>query len=318
MTERFPTIAAERNRWVITRRPPRNRLDPWQPYGFFLEDERAEDGQIARVATILLTNRECPWRCVMCDLWRNTLLETVPVGAIPAQINYALDRLLPAGEIKLYNSGSFFDPAAIPPADHAAIAAIVRHFERVIVECHPALVSDSCLKFRDLIEGRLEVAMGLETAHPDALERLNKRMTLEQFTRAAAFLKNSGIALRAFVLVRPPFVPGDEAELWLRRSVDFAFDCGATAVSLIATRGGNGAMDVLAEQGQFVPPDLASLESAAQYAVECRRGRSFADLWDVQRIAACQDCAHARIERLRRMNLTQIVPPRRPCDSCGA
>jgi hypothetical protein len=27
--------------------------------------------------------------------------------------------------------------------------------------------------------------MGLETAHPAALERLNKRMTLDDFTRAA-------------------------------------------------------------------------------------------------------------------------------------
>ena len=318
MTELFPTLAAERNRWVITRRPPRNRLDPSQPYGFFVEDERAENGQVAQIATTLLTNRECPWRCVMCDLWQNTLLETVPVGAIPAQIRYALDRLPPAGAIKLYNSGSFFDPAAIPPADHPAIAAMVRHFERVIVECHPALVGDSCLKFRDQIEGRLEVAMGLETAHADALERLNKRMTLEQFASAATFLKGSGVAMRAFVLVQPPFVPVDEAELWLRRSVDFAFDCGATAVSLIATRGGNGAMNALAEQGQFIPPGLASLESAAQYAVECRRGRGFADLWDVQRIAACGDCADARIERLRRMNLSQVVLPRRPCDSCGA
>ncbi len=29
--------------------------------------------------------------------------------------------------------------------------------------------------------GKLEVAMGLETAHPEILERLNKRMTLTMF-----------------------------------------------------------------------------------------------------------------------------------------
>ena len=160
--------------------------------------------------------------------------------------------------------------------------------------------------------------MGLETAHPDALERLNKHMTLEQFARAAEFLRRNGIALRVFLLVRPPFVSADESERWVRRSVDFAFDCGATAVSLIATRGGNGAMEAIAADGQFSPPTLASLETAADYAVGCHRGRAFADLWGVQRIAICQDCATARIERLHQMNLTQVIPPSLRCNSCGA
>jgi len=66
------------------------------------------------VATIFLTNRECPWRCVMCDLWKNTLIDSVPLGAIPSQIDYALARLPAARQIKLYNSGSFFDTQAIP------------------------------------------------------------------------------------------------------------------------------------------------------------------------------------------------------------
>ena len=124
----------------------------------------------------------------MCDLWRNTLTKSVPVGAIPEQIDFALRRLGPARSVKLYNSGSFFDPRAIPPEDYEAIAARVRDFERVIVECHPAFVGERCVAFRDLLRGRLEVAMGLETAHPEVLEKLNKRMTLDQFAAAAQFL----------------------------------------------------------------------------------------------------------------------------------
>ena len=38
----------------------------------------------APTAVVFLTNRECPFRCVMCDLWMNTLDETVPRGAIAA------------------------------------------------------------------------------------------------------------------------------------------------------------------------------------------------------------------------------------------
>ena len=227
---RYPSQPAERDRWIIGRRPARNPLDPQRPWAFLLEDEPDATGAIVPVATIFLTNRECPWRCVMCDLWRNTLTEPTPPGAIPAQIDYALQQLGPARHMKLYNSGSFFDPHAIPPSDYLAVAVRVRSFERVIVENHPALVNDSCLRFRDLIGTGFEIAMGLETAHPAVLEKLNKRITLDQFAAAADFLRNNGIALRVFILVQPPFMDPAESLHWAERSLDFAFTCGATEI----------------------------------------------------------------------------------------
>jgi radical SAM enzyme (TIGR01210 family) len=175
------STTANLDSWIVERRPARNAVDPLRPYAFISEEERSRDGEIVAVNTIFLTNRECPWRCLMCDLWKNTLTETVPAGAIPAQIEYALTRLPAACHIKLYNGGSFFDPRAIPLADYEAIAVLLRPFEHVIVESHPALVGDSCLRFRDLLSGSLEVAMGLETANPEVLQRLNKHMTLDQF-----------------------------------------------------------------------------------------------------------------------------------------
>src|SRR5690606_33819590 len=110
---------------------------------FLVETERSAEGELVPVATLFLTNRECPWRCVMCDLWKNTLTETVPPGAIPSQVDYALSRMPAARQIKLYNSGSFFDRRAIPPQDYPEIARRVRHFDRVIVECHPTLVNEA-------------------------------------------------------------------------------------------------------------------------------------------------------------------------------
>jgi len=255
------------------------------------------------VNTVFLTNRECPWKCVMCDLWKNTLAEPVPVGTIPAQIEYALAQLPAAPHIKLYNSGSFFDPRAIPVADYAAIAALVGRYEHVIVESHPALAGDGCLRFRDLLSGRLEVAMGLETVHPEVLPRLNKGMTLEQFRAAADFLSANGIDLRAFILMKPPFMRDGEAVEWACRSVDFAFECGASAATLIPTRGG--------EQ-----PSLAMLEESVEYGVALDQGRVFADLWDLRRFSRCDECFDARAERLHRMNLDQTLAPRIECGAC--
>jgi hypothetical protein len=313
----FPVIGKERDAWILARRPERNDVDPLRPYGFFSEDERAASGEIVPVATVLLTNRECPWRCLMCDLWRNTLVETVPIGAIPAQIDYALERLPPARQIKLYNSGSFFDPKAIPPQDHAKIAIRLAAFERVVVECHPALVGYACIRFRDELAGRLEVAMGLETVHPEILDRLNKRMTTRQFAAAADILRENDIDLRAFILVKPPFMKEEETLEWASRSLDFAFACGATAAVLIPTRAGNGAMESLQGAGEFSPPGVAILETAAEYGIALHRGRVFVDLWNVQAASSCRRCYDLRIARLRAMNLQQSIQAPIACEQCG-
>jgi archaeosine synthase beta-subunit len=320
MTMSHPWIylesASERDRWIVAQRPPRTTLDPRRPYAFLAERERASSGEVVPVSTLFLTNRECPWRCVMCDLWKNTLTDTVPLGAIPEQIGFALQQLPPARHIKLYNSGSFFDVQAIPAEDYSAIAALLKPFERVIVESHPALVGARCVHFRDLLSGQLEVAMGLETVHPEALQRLNKRVTLEQFAAAAERLREQAIELRVFVLVQPPFVRRDEALHWAQRSLDFAFDCNATTVTLIPTRAGNGAMDTMQRAGAFTPPDLRTLEKAVDYGVALGRGRVFADLWEIERIATCVYCRAARIARLERLNLTQSIPPVLVCEHC--
>src|SRR5437868_894768 len=119
---------------ILAARPAKNRVDLSVPYAFLVEPERTADGRVEQVATVFLTNRECPFRCLMCDLWRNTTDERVPAGAIPTQIDHALARLPPARHIKLYNSGNFFDPQAIPPEDFPEIARRVRGFRTVVVE----------------------------------------------------------------------------------------------------------------------------------------------------------------------------------------
>ena len=312
----YPLGARERDEWILARRPARNAVDADKPYAFLVEEERAESGEIVRVATIFLTNRECPWRCLMCDLWQNTLTESVPPGAIPEQIDFALGQLGDARQIKLYNAGSFFDPRAILPEDFSAIAEQVRGFERVMVECHPALIGDAVLRFRDLLSGRLEVAMGLETVEPTVLEKLNKRMTLDRFAKAAEFLRAHDVALRVFVLVKPPFLEESAALEWARRSVEFAFDCGAGVVSLIPTRAGNGALDSLAASGDFAPPKLATFEAAFDHGVGLQRGRVFADLWDLEKFSSCPNCFSRRRERLQEMNARQVVLPRVDCAAC--
>jgi radical SAM enzyme (TIGR01210 family) len=313
----YPRASSDRDRWILARRGSRNRLDPARPYGELHELEPDESGLPVPVSTVFLTNRECPWRCLMCDLWRNTLTGPVAPGQIGSQIAGALARLPPARWIKLYNAGSFFDPHAIPPGDLPEIARLLAGFERVIVESHPALVGESSLAFRDDLAGSLEVALGLETAHPRILPLLNKRMTLDDFRRAVAKLSRGGIAARAFVLIGLPFAGRAESLEWACRSVEFALDCGCAVVSMIPTRAGNGALDDLARRGEFLAPDLRMLEEALAFGLGLGRGRIFADLWDLDRLSSCPECFEPRERRLRQMNLAQKRLEPVPCASCG-
>jgi radical SAM enzyme (TIGR01210 family) len=293
--------------WIIARRPGRNPVSPDRPYALLVEPEPAGGGRTVAVATVFLTNRECPFRCLMCDLWKNTTETSVAPGDIPKQIHWALEQLSPAQHLKLYNSGNFFDPHAIPPEDYSAIAVLANRFERVIVECHPRLVGQRCWDFHRLLSAELEVALGLETVHPEVLDRLNKQMTLEDFARAVGALHERGIAVRAFILVRPPFLSDEEGLDWARRSLDYAFSLKVECCSLIPTRAGNGAMEELARLGHFAPPSLDTLERALEHGLSLRAGRVFLDLWDIGRLSPDAPNRAERIARLARMNLSQQI-----------
>lgn len=320
MTTAYPTEG--RTGWILAQRPPRrDGPDPYQPHGVFREHERLATGEVVDTGVVLLTNRECPWRCLMCDLWRDTTLETVPVGAIPHQLDTAVEAWSEAGplpaQVKLYNSGSFFDTAAIPPVDYRPIAERIAFARHVVVESHPLLIGDRTKVLRDLLPGSLEVAMGLETAHPEILKKLNKKFDIGQFARASASLAAEGVAMRAFILVYPPFLDEPAGLEWVVKSAEFAFDCGASAVALIPTRTGAGAMERLLDSGEFVPPTLAALESAQHLALALGRGRVFADTWGLEPFSKCSRCFAARRERMETINLTQRDRPSIRCEVCG-
>lgn len=326
-------------RWVESLRPARGAVDTSRPRASFREEEVREGGEVVPVAAVVLAGKECPWRCVFCDLWKGTTREPTPAGAIPAQVEAGLAACDPSGTarlLKLYNGGSWFDPAAVPPADDAAVALLARRFDRLVVESHPAFAGERALRLRDLLrEGggstRLEVAMGLESSDPEVLSRLNKGMTADSFVRAARFLVESGIDVRAFVLVGAPFAgAGDEAVRGAVASARFAIEAGAGTVSLIAVRGGNGAMEELRRTGRWSPPRLVDLERALDRCLEPaaeswrRPGtRVLADTWELEAVSSCADCLPPRRARLERLNLGRPAPylpscaPSPGCPKCG-
>lgn len=302
---------------ILALRGPRNTVDPSRPYLWFTEAERTAEGRIEEVAAIFLTNKECPFRCAFCDLWKNTTEKRVPLGAVAGQVEWALAQSPRARHVKLYNSGNFFDDQAVSRGDRTRIRNLLSERCTVIVECHPKLVDRRCTDFAEALAPALQVGMGLETIDPHVLPRLNKRMTLDDYARATEFLITHGIAVRAYIMLRTPYQSEEEGVKWAQRSIDFAFSIGVECCSVVPARAGNGMMERLQEQGDFHPPSLGSMETVAEYGVGLGRGRVFMDVWDIERYYTCCTCGPLRGQRMREINLTQNVPPRIPC-ACGS
>jgi radical SAM enzyme (TIGR01210 family) len=299
-------------------RGPKPPVDPWKAHGSLVEDERRPDRVIERALTIFLAGAECPFTCAFCDLWQYTTDGPTPRGAIPKQIEDTLASAAVSSlqRIKLYNASNFFDSRAVPIDDRARIAELCSPIAGVTVESHANTVGPMTLDFARQLSGRLEVAMGLETIHPKSRAHLNKRLDLDRFDRAASFLADHGVELRVFVLLGAPCIPDEESVEWTVRSAEHAAARGAAVVSIIPVRGGNGELERLEALGDFTPPTLRQLEAALD---RCRGWSGTvvtADLWDAERLPACDVCRAARVERLRRLNVSGRAEPAVVCREC--
>ena len=313
------TASAAEDARIRSLRPARRLVDPYRAHGSIVEAERRPDGRIEQTLTLFASGAECPFTCSFCDLWQWSIDGPTPPGALAQQVEHALDALggaLP-DRFKFYNASNFFDKRAVPTIDVERIATLTRDLASVTVESHASTIGASTLAFAQRLDGRLEVAMGLETIHPVAMTHLNKRLDLARFDAAARMLSDNAIELRVFVLLGAPYVPAVEAIEWTRRTVAHAVECGAAVVSIIPVRGGNGELERLQALGHFTPPTLVDLEAAVAASVGEASTVVTADLWDAERLPGCDTCRHSRVERLRASNIDGVLTAPISCASCA-
>ncbi|MCC9601421.1 hypothetical protein LOC67_12770 [Stieleria sp. JC731] len=257
-------------------------LDYFRPINFLSEQEPfLVDGRAIGidVNTIFLTGRRCPIGCNMCDLHRFTRDDSPPDGAITNQIDYALGLLSNSQWIKLYNSGNFFDTRSIPVGEYTAIAERCVGLERVIVENHPKIGRSRHREFAEMIDAKLEVAVGLETVHPRLLAAIGKQMTRGDFDQYAKWLGDNGIDLRVFLIVGAPGMSPDESVRWAMLSTRHAVRQGARHISLIPARRGAGWGNATGSVPVFSVTDLCEIFNNALNV--SNHATVSIDLWEI-------------------------------------
>ncbi|HEX3000807.1 MAG TPA: archaeosine biosynthesis radical SAM protein RaSEA [Methanoregula sp.] len=173
--------------------------------------------------TIIFKSGGCSWsKCRMCsyrhERYGEQSCDTL-LAHLQAQLAWVL-RENPLEEIrmvKIFTSGSFFDPSEVPPAFLTDIGSAFRG-KLVIAETRPEFVTRETLQpfIGSLDDGSwktpLYCAIGLETSSDAIREKcINKGFTFTDFTRAAGTARAAGAGVKAYLLHKPLFLTEQEA-----------------------------------------------------------------------------------------------------------
>ena len=195
--------------------------DPHEPTRVWLDEDNTPDG-VKTSLTIILNTGGCRWAraggCTMCGYVAESVEGgSVPHDALVDQIDACLEHEAesadePADQVKIYTSGSFLDEREVAAESRAAIAETFADRERIVVESLPDFVSAE--KLSTFTERGLEtdVAVGLETA-TDRVRHdcVNKYFDFSDFEDACAAAAEAGTGVKAYLLMKPPFLAESEA-----------------------------------------------------------------------------------------------------------
>jgi archaeosine synthase beta-subunit len=202
------------------RRPPR---DPRKFVASWSERDSL-DGNESRAWVLILRTRGCSWaRCSMCGYHGESAAATA--DDLLHQFETALLRRRGEKIAKVYTSGSFLDDREVPPdLRRRLLSDLSGAFRRVVVESRPEFVNGAAVKDALSACPGLEIAMGLESASQRVLEHsVRKGFSFSDFERKAALVRQNGGRVRAYLLLKPPFLNEREA---LEDAVESALKAG--------------------------------------------------------------------------------------------
>ncbi|MGC8645454.1 MAG: archaeosine biosynthesis radical SAM protein RaSEA [Thermoplasmata archaeon] len=173
------------------------------------------NGKTRRERVLILRTRGCSWSyhsgCSMCGYWDDTN-PNIGKDDLFAQSSAFLEAF-PKGEVlKIFTSGSFFDPVEVhPDFQKKMVEEALEGYEFLVVETRPEYVKRAS-EWIGKYSGRLQVAIGLESTDPLVLRKsVNKNYDFDDFKEAAETLHSVGISVRAYLLLKPPFLTESEA-----------------------------------------------------------------------------------------------------------
>ena len=206
--EEGPEEADEAESRGQTRRPPQ---DPREYVACWSERDSLDEKE-DRAWVLILRTRGCSWaRCSMCGYHGEAAAASVE--DLLHQFGTALGRQRGENIAKVYTSGSFLDESEVPPElRRQLLAELSGGFKRVVIESRPEYVTEPAVREALSACPGLEIAMGLESASPRVLSHsVRKGFWFADFEKRATLVRRLGGRVRAYLLLKPPFLSEREA-----------------------------------------------------------------------------------------------------------
>ena len=229
------------------------------------------DNELLDCLTVIFKSGGCSWsKCRMCsyrhERYGNQICEELLVH-MRAQLAWVMREHKPEDYrmVKIFTSGSFFDPAEVPPAFLADVAAAFRG-KLVIAETRPEFVQGDV--FRTFIEGiddgswktPLYCAIGLETSSDAIREKsINKGFSFSDFTNAAKTAHAAGAGVKAYLLFKPLFLTEGEAVADMKTTFQDVIPYAEMVSMNPCTVQRNTELEFYWKRGAYRPPYLWSV-----------------------------------------------------------
>jgi radical SAM enzyme (TIGR01210 family) len=276
------------------------------------KEEDLLDGERVRAMVLILRTSGCWWSkkkgCLMCG-FNSASDSSIGLSDLLAQLKVAIDRYGDEKFVKIYTSGSFLDRNEVPLEARQAILEAFPSAKRILFESRPEFVTAE--ELGTLPNERVQVALGLESANDEVLRRcVQKGFLVEDYVRAASLLREKGIPVRTYLLLKPPFLTEKQAMIDTIKSIEFA----APYSESISINPINVQKDTMVERlwrrGDYRPPWLFSLVEvlkAGKALTEKRVFSSPSGAGSLRGVHNCEKCDASFIEAVKRHSFSQDV-----------
>jgi radical SAM enzyme (TIGR01210 family) len=219
------------------------------------------NGEIVPSLTMVLTTKGCSWArrdgCTMCGYNVNSN-PYVQAPDIQKQFNQVIAHYGKAFKIvKLFTSGSFLDKEEVPIDVRDTILSELKDMPKVIVESRPEYVTPEICDDIARTNEHVEVAIGLETSSDRIRNNcVNKGFSFGDFIRASETAIAHDFTVKAYLLLKPPFMTEREAlEDALQSVRDAAPYADTISLNLCNVQKGT-LVEALWKKGLYRPPWL--------------------------------------------------------------
>ena len=193
-----------------------------KPLASWRRKERYEN-DLLECLTVIFKSGGCSWSaCRMCS-YRHERYKAESCNALlnllRSQLAWVMNEydLKEYRMVKIFTSGSFFDPCEVPPPFLADVATAFRG-KLLIAETRPEYVMEEVLGpfIETLDDGSwkkpLYCAIGLETSNDAIREKcINKGFAFQDFKDAVGRARKAGAGVKAYLLLKPLFLTEKES-----------------------------------------------------------------------------------------------------------